>query len=119
MLPITAPINEANINGLIFFQCNFFLLNNNSVAAPVPILPWSLFVPNTYIGGIPLSIKAGTASKPPPPTKVSRNPAITAMKNKNINISREKLAKSIVKNNLNFSKLSGTNLPLAVHHCFD
>jgi hypothetical protein len=47
------------------------------------------------MGGIPLSKSAGTAINPPPPTSVSRKPAITPTKNKNTRISVVKFEISI------------------------
>lgn len=54
--------------------------------------PCNLLVPSADSGGMPAKIKAGSAIKPPPPARVSINPASMAMKNKNDNSSIEKLA---------------------------
>ena len=58
------------------------------------MLPCSLLVPSDANGGIPLKISAGIVINPPPPASVSRNPAKTAMKNKNESSSVEKCASS-------------------------
>ena len=62
---------------------------------------------------MPLSKSAGTASKPPPPTSVSRKPAMIPTMNNNVRISNEKLAISIT---IIHSKALETNpLSCALH----
>jgi len=93
-VPTQEPIKEAINKGLMSFQLIFFLRKSTQLAVPEPIAPCSLFVPSAINGGMPVSIKAGIVSSPPPPAKVSRNPAKAASKNNISSISADRLISS-------------------------
>ena len=56
--------------------CRFEIMVTAAVS--VPKLPCSLLVAMAWTGGTPTSSRAGMTSNPPPPARVSRNPATNA-----------------------------------------